>query len=368
MEMTNEDKENEEGEKEEVNQIKKTKTIHNNTNKLNLEENPIEEEYIGDNNTNNDEDNTVEYKYQDIHNIILSQEYSDMYNKESHKEQLEELLSYNMPKRCKFTYEHFIKSRNKLPNFSYMNILYFAICNNGYIKLRTGKGNNYWLLQNENSHLTPDWKFHISVIHEHIPLAWNIVSNIFVHRKCWEGIKTMYLKENTKTKRGREITIYIFRYFNTYKNNSIDSTFSLLDERSEGFWYDLYEEIEKELEKNEIISNGVAKGDLILGKYVSFRNEAYVSNPNYSILDSTSGSEFIYPPDKQGWNAAEHKLPFSIRRFNNSSGNSNSLYSTIGNILNTDIIDLNNSIVKIFIIFLIWSFIVHKIVSIFYNN
>jgi len=66
-------------------------------------------------------------------------------------------LKYNI------NYTYFEENRYKIPEFTYHGIEYNAICNNCFIKLRTIKGNNYWLLQNTHEHLSPDWKFHFSI-------------------------------------------------------------------------------------------------------------------------------------------------------------------------------------------------------------
>lgn len=60
------------------------------------------------------------------------------------------------------------------------------------------------------------------------------------------------------------------------------------------------------LESHGIESNGLAPGDLKVGKYVSLRNEAYIKGKD---------NEHIYPPNEYGWNAAEHELPFSLQKF-----------------------------------------------------
>lgn len=59
------------------------------------------------------------------------------------------------------------------------------------------------------------------------------------------------------------------------------------------------------LESHNIESNGLAAGDLKIGKYISLRNEAFIKGKS---------SEHIYPPNQHGWNAAEHEIPFSIEK------------------------------------------------------
>ena len=89
-------------------------------------------------------------------------------------------------------------------------------------------------------------------------------------------MKSLYLKENTLIEKGREITIYIYKYDERYKHGFIGCDLSLADENSEAFWLDLIKTIEKALEANKIQSNGCAEGDLKLGKYISIRNESYI--------------------------------------------------------------------------------------------
>jgi hypothetical protein len=51
------------------------------------------------------------------------------------------------------------------------------------------------------------------------------------------------------------------------------------------------------------VPNGLADGDLRIGKYVSLRNEAFVLSEK---------GEHIYPPNNAGWNGAEHEIPLSL--------------------------------------------------------
>jgi len=146
------------------------------------------------------------------------------------------------------TFEFFVKNRYTISDFALDGIEYSAICNNGWIKLHTTKGKAYWLAQNELGHLTPDWKFHISVKNEDIPLAWNLVTKLFLEMRCRTGLKTTYLLENHNTAKGREITVYIFKYVPEYSTNSEiarDFFLNYSDEHSEDFWFIFYKKIEK---------------------------------------------------------------------------------------------------------------------------
>lgn len=196
-------------------------------------------------------------------------------------------------------YEFFEDNRYSIPQFVLNNKEYNPICNNGFTKIRTPQGNNYWLLQNEKQHLTPDWKFHISVCHSDLVNAWNLISSLYLSLGGWEGMKVMYRKESS-TVPGREITVYIYRVCSELKHE-ID----YCEERSEAFWLNFAIKTELILKRNNIISNGCAKGDLKLGKYISLRNESYV----------LSKDEYIYPLDTMGWNGASQEPPFDISKF-----------------------------------------------------
>lgn len=244
----------------------------------------------------------------EVKQTIIIQDYSNIkYSNLLELSNYSEKLAYDY----NINYSYFEENRYGLPEFTFNDILYKPICNNGYVKLRTIKGNDYWLYQNEYEHRTPDWKFHISVKHHHINKAWNLISSLFIYKKCWEGCKVMYLKDNVTTAKGREITVYIYRHDKRL------TEYSYSDERSFNFWYDFFCCAEHILEINSIESNGLANGDLKLGNYVSLRNEAYVYDKEKD--------EFIYPPDNAGWNGAGNELPFQLSKFpmfgKNDNGN-----------------------------------------------
>jgi len=212
-----------------------------------------------------------------------------------------------------FQYEYFYNHRYEMPKSTPIinGYEYEIMCNNGYTKLyRYPFGKLYWLLQNEASHKTPDWKFHVSVVDEDLAKAWKIVAQVFISCQCKSGMKVKYLKENVLTVKGREITIYIPIFQDQYSHSSIieDHPIDKVSiEQDEEFWFDLFMKVEYELSKNNIRSNGLANGDLGLGNYVSLRNEAY-------CYDKVTGID-IYPPDQNGWNALKHKVPFKLLRF-----------------------------------------------------
>jgi hypothetical protein len=205
------------------------------------------------------------------------------------------------------SYEFFENNRYKISDFIINKENYSGICNNGYIKIHSDKCKTYWLCQNETEHTTSDWKFHISIKEDDIKKAWDILTKIFINKKCKTGMKVKYIKENTSTPKGREITIYIMKYDKAYDNSNLREIvdFDICDEHSEDFWVDLIRIIEKELKENFIKSNNLANGDLKIGEYTSLRNEAYVFINN----------ENVYPPDEYGWNSTKKKLPFDLKKF-----------------------------------------------------
>jgi hypothetical protein len=209
-------------------------------------------------------------------------------------------------------YRFFEENRYTITEFIQNRVEYTAICNNGFTKFYNNRCRAYWLSQNELSHLTPDWKFHVSVVHADVPQAWDIIIKILIENNFRTGVKTLYLKENVLVNRGREITVYILKYVREYLNSSIAVEYDLSysDEHSEEYWLNIYKLIEQELENNNIRSNGTAQGDLKLGKYISLRNEAYVFDKEKEVHE--------YPPDSAGWNAAGHRVPFNIKKFSNS--------------------------------------------------
>ena len=120
----------------------------------------------------------------------------------------------------------------------------------------------------------PDWKFHVSVQHEDVKKAWDLIVAIFIKMKCRAGMKVIYLREAVNPQLGREITIYIVKYSKQFDRSSFagDYEVSIADEHSEDFWKEMVIEIEHALWVHGIKSNGLAPGDLKIGNYVSLRN------------------------------------------------------------------------------------------------
>ena len=203
-----------------------------------------------------------------------------------------------------FTYQYFVSNRYQISE----ETNYEALCNNGFVKLYHKMGRVYWHTQNEFGHEVPDWKFHVSVSHKDIPIAWNLLAALFLKMECRSGMKTIYLKEAQNPVTGREITIYLIKYDPQFEQSQFAGDFglSIAVEHSEDYWLLMCRKIEAYLASYGIESNGLAEGDHPLGKYLSFRNEAFVRTPR---------GDSIYPPDSYGWNPLGQSLPIDLPRF-----------------------------------------------------
>lgn len=232
---------------------------------------------------------------------------------------------------------------------------YEILHSGGFVRLYTLRGRSYWNAQNETEHTSPDWKFHVSCHLDDIPRAWNSLAALFMDMKCEIGMKatTLSSTEWSDGQRGREITIYIYRFHHSYRGYmqgvvpEYDHEFYLGTEFDQiyttPFWYNFVREIEKRCAFIGIRSRGVAVGDLLLPGcgYVSLRNEAYVpvqvpvqsfhttptseeSNNSNEVKDSEVAllqeedtpppsvvmtTMLVYPPNYLGWNAANHPNP-----------------------------------------------------------
>ena len=217
---------------------------------------------------------------------------------------------------------------------------YYLGASNQFVRLFTLTARRYWLAQATSEHLTADWKIHFSIRPRDIPVAFNLLSELYFDMKMPIGLKARYPDhwkdyENQwpEKMRGREITVYILLY---EKTNSTKRTMSysgddqwtrkgLIDvqlSRSNDIYadHDLTEKdqisidryldyavrAEKLLEENHIQSNGCADGDFPIGKYTSLRNEKFVAieNNSNSLSDTP---KLIYPPNECGYNGAGDK-------------------------------------------------------------
>ena len=233
----------------------------------------------------------------------------------------------------KYATSHRLEIPNKFISIGNIKIKIELLVTNGFVKLYTIKGRLYNCKQNNYNHTLPDWKFHFNINTEDIPKAWEIITKLYfkhiINNTKEEDIKediviamkafnTNLVSENSIPK-GREITIYIYTYneklneepeefeVEDEKGNkkNVKFIFTKKDEKNFNFYYNLLIDIEKGLNNANIrqrIENGVAAGDLWLGKYVSLRNEAYWKNEE---------DDYIYPPDEKGWNSIKQKKPFN---------------------------------------------------------
>jgi hypothetical protein len=99
---------------------------------------------------------------------------------------------------------------------------YYLGASNEFARLFTITARRYWLAQATSEHLTADWKVHFSVRPRDIPLAFNLLSELYYNMKLSVGLKARYPDhwkdyENVwpEHMRGREITVYILLYENT---------------------------------------------------------------------------------------------------------------------------------------------------------
>lgn len=204
----------------------------------------------------------------------------------------------------------------------------------GFVRLCTERGRVYWLAQNEHDHRLPDWKIHFSVKPQCVPLAWDILTQLFVAESCDFGMKAVAgeaLSSWPASQRGREITVYIFQDHEAYAGGGpmmdlcakgSEHRFWLGPEfeRDADFWAHFIRIAEAALAAAGVETNGgVAAGDLPLGTYASVRNEAFVlERPDAAVRGGRrSPLLYVYPPNFEGWNAAGHscplKLPLSVR-------------------------------------------------------
>jgi len=258
---------------------------------------------------------------------------------------------------------------NNIPHFCYENIIanpktervychspdsvnednqtqYEILHTGGFIKLTGPKGRIYWINQGLAEMKNPDWKLHFAIHKDDIPVAWNIIAHLFIQHNCQFGMKTRLEslipqhhgdfehsnkksngedgEEGTHTFNswspemwGREITVYIYQHHSDYDNEDLCSL-SKDDERNFQFWNNFASQAEQQLSSAGVRSVRINCGDKKFGnQYVSIRNEAFIKyNPKWTIDQQTCDTRNgilsdIYPPNDAGWNAADHKYPFS---------------------------------------------------------
>jgi len=211
---------------------------------------------------------------------------------------------------------------------------YYLGASNEFVRLFTITARRYWIAQATSEHLTADWKVHFSIRPRDIPLAFNLLSELYYNMKLPIGLKARYPdnwkdyeNEWPKHMYGREITVYILLYESTLKTNQtmlysindltkpirmidwqlsserdVYATHDLTrkDEISLDRYLDYVDQTEKLLQEHRIESNGCAIGDYPIGKYTSLRNEKFVAieyNENDIVLK--------YPPNECGYNGSK---------------------------------------------------------------
>lgn len=189
----------------------------------------------------------------------------------------------------------------------------------GFLRLYHIRCRVYWLAQNTQEHVTPDWKIHFSVDLNHREKAWDILAALFIESGFETGMKVTYAPEQqwSEKQRGREFTVYVYKYVPEYGKGPDPSRPEWeLGKRHEVHcrdWEEFIVRAEMALLRNEIGCRGCADGDLHLGRYASLRNEAYI----LVTKAGDSGREVItheMPPNSRGWNAAGHRCPLDFVR------------------------------------------------------
>lgn len=209
---------------------------------------------------------------------------------------------------------------------------YYLGASNSFVRLFTITARRYWLAQASSEHLTADWKVHFSIRPRDIPLAFNLLSELYFNMKLPVGLKARYPDhwkdyENRwpQHMRGREITVYILLYEKSsttmqtmlYSANDLTKSKHMTDWEllSVGDIYASYDltpkdeipldryldyvvKAEKLLEQHKIQSNGCADGDYPIGKYTSLRNEKFVA------IEDDEKIRLIYPPNECGYNGS----------------------------------------------------------------
>lgn len=124
--------------------------------------------------------------------------------------------------------------------------------------------------------------------------------------------------------RGRELTVYIYRYHQGFEDVLPPDLLSVNDEHTWEYWEAFRTEAEQQMAEAGLEVQGIAEGDLGLGTYSSLRNESFcVAKPEWNLpqswhgidLGAAQGSEqWVYPPNIAGWNAAKHESPVSHKQ------------------------------------------------------
>ena len=162
----------------------------------------------------------------------------------------------------------------------------------------------YWHLQALAGHRAPDWKIHLSVCSEDHARAWDILVTLFIAWRCRSGLKIETQGPGTwpAWQRGREITVYIYRFSPAFAPH-MDTLLSVsqADEHSATYWRAFVAAVERGFAEANIRSNGLADGDLKWGTYASLRNEAFVKlDPAWELPAGWSGVDLGVPEGARG--------------------------------------------------------------------
>jgi len=188
----------------------------------------------------------------------------------------------------------------------------------GFLRLYHIRCRVYWLAQNMQEHITPDWKIHFSIDLSDREKAWDILAAIFIESGFETGMKVTYESEERwpEKQRGREFTVYVYKYDDTYGQGPDPSKpeWELGKKHNVAsiHWEEFILRAERALRENGIRCRGCADGDLHLGRYASLRNEAYI--PRTRKESEKEITLYEMPPNSCGWNAAGHKCPMEFAR------------------------------------------------------
>ena len=234
----------------------------------------------------------------------------------------------------RFDYSYAISHRLEMPKtfiqIGKKKIKIELLVSNGFVKLYTFKGRLYHCLQNSNSHIHPDWKFHFNICNEDISKSWSIISETLLNHiikntkeediidEVFISMKAFNTNFVSDSPNGRQITLYIYQYYDGINEDpqefeiegengeikKVKYIYRKDEERSFEFYLDLLIKIEKRLNEAKIRKKieGVAEGELWLGNYVTLRNESFCKNKD---------GDYVYPPNDKGWNANKFKKPFN---------------------------------------------------------
>jgi hypothetical protein len=220
---------------------------------------------------------------------------------------------------------------------------YYMGASNQFVRLFTLTARRYWLAQATCEHLTADWKIHFSIRPRDLPLAFNLLAELYYNMKLPVGIKARYPdhwrdydNQWPSHMHGREITVYILLYESTrtvkqtmlyssehleQAKHKIDWQLSSTNEIYEmhdltrndevplDYYLDYIDRAERLLKQYRIQSNGCADGDYPIGDYTSVRNEKFVAIENEN--DAREPIKLVYPPNECGYNGAHDQRDLS---------------------------------------------------------